>query len=159
VRDSSRLGDRGVPLWRLVFATSYRLIRLLDPIIRAAWRTRAPGTRRFIDLELVGRRTRRPRRTLVTALNVDDRIYVGHPNGEAAWVRNLEASGELRVVESGGAGWTARAIRLGPGDERESVIRATGSQQPFPANLVYSAAREHIRRVGAYFRLERAPGP
>lgn len=148
-----------MPLWRFVFAASYRMIRLLDPAIRAAWRARAPGTRQIVDLELVGRRTGGLRRTLVTALTVDDRIYVGHPNGEAAWVRNLEASGVVRVVESQGTARTARAVRLGPGDERESVIRATGSQQPFPANIVYSAARSHVRRVGAYFRLERAPGP
>ena len=46
-----------------------------------------------------------------------------------------------------------RAIRLGVGPERDAVIRATSSQQPFPANLAYALARNHIRRVGVYYRL------
>jgi hypothetical protein len=66
----------------------------------------------------------------------------------------VEAAGELRVVSADGSARQVRAIRLRSGPERESVIRATWSQQPFPANLMYSAARDHVRRVGVYFRLE-----
>ena len=102
----------------------------------------------------MGRRTGRPRPLIVTSLTVDGALYVGHPNGDVAWTRNVEAAGEVRVVSADGSGRRMRAIRLRPGPERESVIRATWSQQPFPANLLYSAARGHVRRVGVYFRLE-----
>jgi hypothetical protein len=40
------------------------------------------------------------------------------------------------------------------GTERQQVIQATWSQQPFPASVVYWLAREHIRAVGVYVRLE-----
>lgn len=146
--------DRGSAAWRLVWRVAYRLIRVLAPLIRRAWRARTPSLRRLVELEVAGRRTGRSRRILVTSLTVDGALYVGHPNGAAAWTRNVEVVGSLRVVSSDGSARQMRAIRLLAGPERESVIRATWSQQPFPANLLYSAARGHVRRVGVYFRLE-----
>jgi hypothetical protein len=146
--------DRGSAAWRLIWRSGYRVIRALDPLIRGAWRSGLGSLRRLIELDVVGRRTGRQRPTIVTALTVDDTSYVGHPNGDVAWTRNVEAVGLLRVVSRDGSARQVRAIRLRPGPERESVIRATWSQQPFPVNLIYSAARGHVRRVGVYFRLE-----
>lgn len=146
--------DRGSPAWRLILRAGYRLVRFLDPLIRRAWRARSASLRRVIELDVVGRKTGRPRPIIVTGLTIDGTPYVGHPNGDVAWTRNVEAGGPLRVVSADGSARQMRAIRLRPGPERESVIRATWSQQPFPANLLYSAARGHVRRVGVYFRLE-----
>jgi hypothetical protein len=150
--------ERGSAAWRFIWRTGYAFIRILDPLIRRAWRARIPPLRALVELDVAGRRTGRARATIVTGLTVDGRSYVGHPNGEVAWTRNVQAAGSLRVVSADGSAQERRAVRLEPGPERESVIRATWSQQPFPANLLYSAARDHVRRVGVYFRLEPAGG-
>ncbi len=94
------------------------------------------------------------RRTLVTLLTRDGHWYVGHPNGEASWVRNAEASGWVEVEPAGRLGPRFRAERLPAGPERDAVIRVTARQQPFPANLLYRAAQRHIAAVGVYHRLE-----
>jgi hypothetical protein len=150
--------DRGSPIWRLIWRSGYLPIRMLDPLIRRAWRAGSRYLRRVVELDVAGRRTGRPRAIIVTGLTVDGASYVGHPNGETGWTRNVEATESLRVVAADGSARTVRAIRLRPGPERESVIRATWSQQPFPVNLLYSAARAHVRRVGVYFRLDPAAG-
>jgi hypothetical protein len=150
--------DRGSAVWRLTWRAGYRVIRLLHPLIRRAWKARTASLRRVIELDVVGRRTGRPRPIIVTGLTVEGTSYVGHPNGAVAWTRNVEAGGLLRVISADGSTRQMRAIRRRPGPERESVIRATWSQQPFPANLLYSAARGHVRRVGVYFRLEPTSG-
>jgi hypothetical protein len=152
--------DRGVAFWRVAYRAGYRVLRAIEPLIRRVWRMRPGVLRGVVRLDLMGRRTGRPRSLIVTVIKIGDREYIGHPNGNTAWTRNLEATDTLRVVEADGSGRQMRAIRLGPGAERESVIRATWSQQPCPANLVYSAARAHVRRVGVFFRLEpTAPNP
>ena len=142
-------------LWQIVFAIAYRFIRLLDPIIRAAWRARLPGAERSIDLIVAGRVTGRVRHTLLTLLTEDERWYVGHPNGEAGWTRNLEAARGAEVVTADGDRHPVSQIRLHDGPERDRVIGLTPVQQPFPANLLYGLAQRHIQAVGAYFRLER----
>jgi len=84
-------------------------------------------------------------------------VYVGHPNGPAAWTRNLEAAGTATIIRVDGSREVVEAVRLPAGPEREAVIRATWSQQPFPANLLYSAARDHVRQRGLYYRLDPRP--
>jgi hypothetical protein len=148
--------DRGWAAWRLIWRAGYRLLQLLDPLIRRAWQAGSPSLRRVIELDLVGRRSGRPRPLIVTGLTVNGALYVGHPNGDVGWTRNVEAAGQVQIVSADGSGRQMRAIRLRPGPERESVIRATWLQQPFPANLLYRAASGHVRRVGVYFRLEPA---
>jgi deazaflavin-dependent oxidoreductase (nitroreductase family) len=113
-----------------------------------------PGLDGIVELRYAGRRTGRPRRTLVTLLRVDDRWYVGHPNDDAVWVRNVEAAGTVEIEPKGRLGSRFRVVRLVAGAERDTVIRATWSQQPFPANLVYRAARRHVAAFGVYFRLD-----
>ncbi len=150
--------DRGSPVWRVIWRVGYRLVRFLDPLIRRAWRARTSSLRRVVELDVAGRRTGRPRSIMVTAMTVDGTTYVGHPNGDTAWTRNVEAAGSLRVVAADGSARQMRAIRVRRGLEREAVIRATWSQQPFPANLLYSAARGHVHRAGVYYRLEPTVG-
>ena len=98
----------------------------------------------------------------MTLLTVDGVPYIGHPNGVAPWTRNVEASATVDIVDAVGRSQTFRAAPLADGAEREAVVRATWSQQPFPGNVIYAAARRHVRAVGVYFRLAPAspePGP
>jgi hypothetical protein len=136
----------------------YRGLRLLDPMLRSVIASGAPGLDGIVDLRFPGRRTGRPRRTLATLLTVGDRWYVGHPNGSAAWVRNIETAGVVDIEPPGAGGSRFGVTRLEHGPERDAVIRATWTQQPFPANLIYHAARRHVAAVGVYHRLEPAPG-
>ena len=126
----------------------------MAPLIRSALAMGGPGLDGVVELRYVGRLTGRARRTLVTILDVDGRWYVGHPNGAAGWVRNVEAAGTLEIEPPGAKGSSFEVVKLEPGPERDAVIRATWTQQPFPANLVYRAARRHVAAVGVYHRLE-----
>jgi hypothetical protein len=139
--------------WDLWFHAMYRLIRLLDPVLRVAWRRRAPLFGRVVDLRVAGLRSGRERRTLLTLVTVDGRWYVGHPNGGAAWTRNLAAAGRATVIFGDGSRREVGSVRLFGSPELEAVVRATWWQQPFPGNVVYALARHHVRRVGHYFRL------
>lgn len=112
---------------------------------------------RAVDLDVSGRRSGRPRRVLLTLLTVGDAWFVGHPNGPVPWTWNLEAAGVAEMTLRDGRSARVRALRLWGGPEREAVIRATWSQQPFPANLAYALARRHVRRVGVYYRLLELP--
>jgi hypothetical protein len=94
----------------------------------------------------------------VTLIVVDGGWYVGHPNGEAGWMRNAEAAGWVDIEPAGRHGSRFGVLRLPAGTERDAVIRATATQQPFPANLLYRAARRHVAAVGVYHRLEPAGG-
>lgn len=146
-------GSRG---WRLAFRALYRLLRWLDPLLRAWWRLDLPPLGRSVAVESVGWRTGRPRSVLVTLLVVDGRGYVGHPNGDTGWTRNVEAAGEVVLCEASGRRTRRRAVRLPPGPERDAVIRATWSQQPGPGAAIYALGRRHVRATGVYFRLEPA---
>ena len=137
----------------------YRGLRLLDPLIRSWIAGGAPGLDGVVELRYPGRRTGLARSTLATIIDVDGQWYIGHPNGPAGWVRNVESAGFVEIEPAGALGARFRVVRLEPGPERDAVIRATSAQQPFPANLVYRAARRHVAAVGVYHRLEAAPGP
>ena len=129
----------------------------MDPMIRSWLAAGSPGLDGVIQLRYVGRRSGLPRQTLVTLLTVGDQWYVGHPNGSAAWVRNIEAAGVVDIVPPGVHGSHFAVRRLAPGPERDAVIRATWTQQPFPGRLVYRAARRHVAAIGVYHRLEPIP--
>jgi hypothetical protein len=143
--------------WSVLFRLEYRIIRLLDPLIRFAWHGLGPWLEPLVELRVPGRRSGRERRLLLTALALDGRRYIGHPNGSAAWTRNLEAAPSAEIVDRHGRVSVVSAIHLPPGDERTRVIVATAWLQPPPGNLVYRLARAHILQVGAYFRLEPVP--
>jgi deazaflavin-dependent oxidoreductase (nitroreductase family) len=144
----------GSAVWRFAFLAAYRLIRLMDPALRPAWRANLAGLGRTVDLVVVGRRSGRPRGTLLTLLSIEDTWYVGHPNGPSGWTRNLEAAGSAEVRMSDGGSRSVAAIRLLDGPERDRVVSLTPVQQPFPGNVLYALAQRHIHAVGAYFRLE-----
>ena len=87
-------------------------------------------------------------------LRADGNRYLGHPNGEVGWTRDLAAAGRGVLVWPNGGRLPFVARKLEPGDpEREHAIQATG-QHPFPGNLTYRLGRGHIRRVGVFFRIE-----
>jgi hypothetical protein len=136
----------------LFFRALYRLLRILDPVIRRAYH--AAGMGNVHELEVRSRRSGRRRSILLTLLRTDTGMYLGHPNGRVAWTRDLEAAGEGALRWRGREPVRFHPVLLSGGAERDAVIRATRSQQPFPANLIYSAMRRHIRRHGVYFRLD-----
>jgi hypothetical protein len=144
------------PTWSLIFRGLYRMLAWLDPLLRSAHQ--AYGIGNFVELRLPGRRTGRPITTLLGLLRSGDQIYLGHPNGDCAWTRNLEAAGGGELMLRGLPPVEVRAVRLAPGAEREAVIRSTG-QHPFPGNAIYRLGRRHVLAVGTYFRLEPLVSP
>ena len=141
-------------MWGGIWRAFYALLRFTDPWIRSMWRRGRLGI--TVSISVRGRRTGRQRTVLVGLLRVDDTLYVGHPNGDAGWTRNLEAAGTAEVQPWRGPPVQVRSSRLPDGPERDAVIVATADQQPFPGNLLYRASRSHILAVGTYFRLESA---
>jgi len=146
-------GARGSVAWRLALRVMYRFLRLVDPLIRRSLRMGVGGLDGVVAVHIAGRRSGRDRSTLVTLLGVGGEWYIGHPNGATGWTRNAEAAGIVRIDPPAADGDTFSVVRLSAGPERDSVIRATRTQQPFPGNLVYRAASRHIAAVGVYFRL------
>ncbi len=143
--------------WSVYLRIQYRLIRVLDPITRTVWR--AFGLGNVVELRVPGRKTGRERRVLIGLLKEGGAWYVGHPNGHAAWTRNLEAAGAGQLSMSWPGSVPIVARRLEPGPERDRAIAAT-SQHVFPGNVVYRLARRHILAVGVYFAVEIAgPSP
>jgi hypothetical protein len=147
----------GSPGWRLAFRALYRVLRWLDPLLRRWWRLGLPPLGRSVVVAMPGRLSGKARTVLVTLLVVDGTAYLGHPNGDTAWTRNVEAAGTVEVEDAAGAVAPRRVVRLRAGSERDAVIRATWSQQPFPGSVIYSMARRHVSAVGVYFRLEPVP--
>jgi hypothetical protein len=151
-------------IWSAVWRILYRLIRLLDPVLRSWMANGLPGLDGVVEVRSIGRRSGRERRVLVTLLGLDGRWYLGHPNGLTSWQRNAEAAGWLEIEPPAAHGSRFAVVRLTPGPERDAVIAATGVQQFFPANVLYRAARGHVSAVGVYHRLDPidvplAPGP
>ncbi|HUG29524.1 MAG TPA: hypothetical protein VMQ65_03280 [Candidatus Limnocylindria bacterium] len=137
--------------WHRWFPIQYRLIRLLDPLVRLAWR--AFGLGNVVELRVPGRRSGTERRVLLGLLRAGDRWFLGHPNGDVAWTHNLEAAGSADLVFRPPTTVAIRATRLPHGEARDQAIAATG-QHVFPGNLIYRVARPHIRAVGTYFLVE-----
>lgn len=95
---------------------------VLNPLVRAAtvagvslWGSRV--------LEVPGRCTGVPRRTVVNLLELDGRAYLVAPRGEAEWVRNVRAARGRLSLLLGRRRWTMVAEEL-PADERVAVLRA-----------------------------------
>jgi deazaflavin-dependent oxidoreductase (nitroreductase family) len=157
VTSEGPLPARRSAIWSSFFRLAYRFLRLIDPLIRSWIAIGGPGLDGVVDLRFAGRRTGRPRRTMVTLLTVDGQWYVGHPNGPTGWIRNVEAAGVVDIEPEGVGGSRYVVHRLMPGPERDAVIRATWTQQPFPADVIYRAARRHVTAVGVYHRLDPLP--
>ena len=138
--------------WGFGFRGLYRLLAILDPVIRLWWLRAGLGN--VVEVTITGRRTSRPRRTLLGLLATGNQWYLGHPNGPAQWTRNLDAAdGRLLVGWPGQPPVGFRASILDPGPERDRAIQAT-DQHPFPGNLIYRHGRRHVLAAGRYDRLE-----
>ena len=141
--------------WAAFWPRAYRLLRLLDPVIRPAWRRFGIGN--TVELVVPGRRTGHPRAVFLGLLTVGDRTYLGHPSRPCAWTRNVAAAGAAEVRFHDGGSWDVRAEPLEHGPERDAVVRATFRQHPFPGGVVYWLARGHVRAEGPFFRITRRP--
>ena len=144
----SALGSR---FWHVAFRLQYRILALIDPIVRRTWRRRGIGN--IVELEVPRRSGSGTRKRLIGVLHSQGKSYIGHPNGEVGWTRDLAVVKRGAIRYHNGVVWNFTAVPLPRGDERERVIRSTG-QHPFPGNLVYRLGRRHVRAVGVYFRLE-----
>jgi hypothetical protein len=137
--------------WFHVFRLQYRILALIDPLVRAVWRRIGVGN--TVDVTIARRNGRGDRSRLLGLLRVGSNKYLGHPNGEAGWTRDLEAAGGGTYRWPGASATPFNVTRLADGPEREAAIKATG-QHPFPGNVVYRLGRAHVRKVGVFFRLE-----
>lgn len=135
----------------------YGFIGFIDPLVRGSWQASGLGLRSVVELRVAGRRSGVYRRVLLTLLIDGARWFLGHPNGDVNWTRNLEAAGTADIAFRRMSPITIRARRLEPGELRDRAIGSTG-QHPFPGNLVYRLARRHIRAVGVFFSIERVTG-
>ena len=142
--------------WAAFFPAWYRLVRLGEPFLRRWLTHRALGD--TVELTVRGRRSGLSRHVLLGLLSVDGVCYLGHPAGVAAWTANLVAADGARVAIPNREPMTVRATLVEDVFERERVIRATFRQHPFPGNVVYWLARDHIRAVGRFYRLEVVDG-
>jgi hypothetical protein len=137
--------------WSAYLRGQYRLIALLAPVVAAWWRSRGLGN--VVELRVTGRHTGLPRSVLLGLLRDGDDWFLGHPNGDVPWTRNLDAAGRGELSLRWPGSLSIRARRLEPGPERDRAILAT-TQHVFPGNVVYRLARSHIRAVGTYFAIE-----
>jgi len=142
---------QGSRFWSAAFRFQYRILALIDPVVRGLWSRRGIGN--VVELDVPRRNGRGSRSRLIGVLSVKGRTYVGHPNGEVGWTRDLEQMRHGIVRYHNGVEWHFVATPLSVGEEREQAIRATG-QHPFPGNLVYRLGRRQVAAVGVYFRLD-----
>lgn len=141
--------------WRAVLRQMYALLALLDPFIRRFWQRFGLGN--VVELRVDRRSDGKSRSRLLGLLRTGGHEYLGHPNGHCGWTLDLQAAGRAMLyAPRAGRQREVRATLLEHGPEREAAILAT-NQHPFPGNLVYRLARNHIRAVGIYFRLGPVP--
>ena len=138
--------------WSTFFRVFYRVLTRLGPLIRV-WVARV-GLGNVVELVVSGRRTGRRRVVLLGLLRVDRHWYLGHPNGQASWTRNLDAAGDATLLLTHHAPIEVRPELLPTGEERRRVIAATWRQHVFPGNVIYWLARRHIFAVGRYYRIQ-----
>ena len=81
--------------WRVSFKVMYRILAFIDPLVRAVWRRFGVGN--VVELEVPSRRGAGSRRRLVGVLDVGGERYVGHPNGDVGWTRDLRAAREATI--------------------------------------------------------------
>jgi hypothetical protein len=138
--------------WGFFWPRWYRALRLADPLLRRLLRHSRLGN--VVQLTVRGRHTGVPRAVLLGLLADHGRWYLGHPDVACPWTLNLTAAGEGILARPGAAPLPVRASLLDDGLERERAIRATFREHVFPGNVIYWLARDHVRRVGVFFRVE-----
>jgi hypothetical protein len=137
--------------WNRWLPVQYRVIKLLNPLVRFLWRGFGIGN--IVELRVVGRRTGQTRSVMLGLIRDGNRWFLGHPNGDVPWTLNLAAAGTALLIFRPPTAIAIKARRLEPGELRDRAIAATG-QHVFPGNLIYRLARAHVRAVGAYFLIE-----
>jgi hypothetical protein len=132
-------------------------VRLADRLVaRLAARTAIANV---VVLRVAGRRSGRERAVPLGLLAVDGRIYIGHPSGDTAWTLNLRAAPWATIESAQLPTARVRPVLLGPGPERDAVVRATFRQHPYPGKVFYRLSGRHVARTGVFFRLERLADP
>jgi hypothetical protein len=137
--------------WQRAFRAQYRILALIDPVVRGLWGRVGIGN--IVDVTVPRRNGKGDRSRLLGLLRVGDKRYLGHPNGEVGWTRDLDAAGGGSYRWPRAAPSWFRATRLDEGPERDAVIRAT-TQHPFPGSLMYWLGRKHVKAAGVFFRLD-----
>jgi hypothetical protein len=137
--------------WNRWLPIQYRVIKALNPLVRFLWRGFGIGN--IVELRVVGRRTGQTRSVMLGLIRDGNRWFLGNPNGDVPWTRNLAAAGTALLTFRPPTAIAIKARRLEPGELRDQAIAATG-QHVFPGNLIYRLARAHVRAVGAYFLIE-----
>ena len=146
--EPSRTGGPWGAWWRWW----YRLLRLAGgPLGRLAVR---PGFGNLVVLRVVGRRSGVERSLPLGLLSVAGRRYLGHPSGDTAWTLNVRAAGSATIEAARIPRQRIRPVLIGPGWERDAVVRATFRQHPFPGNAMYRLAGRHVAATGVFFRIE-----
>jgi hypothetical protein len=139
------------PFWHRAFRFQYWILARIDPLVVAFWRRFGIGN--TVEVSVARRDGTGDRARLLGLLRVGDRRYLGHPNGDVGWTRDLAAAGEASYRWPRAEPVRFHGVRLADGPEREAAIRATW-QHPFPGNVVYRLGRRHVRAVGVFFRVE-----
>ena len=144
---------------------SFGCVAVLEPgvprllLVRHAGRAapstvgRTRGLGNVVGLIVPGRRTGRRIVVLLGLLEVGGERYIGHPNGQVNWTRNLDTAGGATLVLTRRRPVKIQVDLLPPGEERDRAIEATWSQHVFPGNVIYWLARRHIFAVGRYYRI------
>jgi hypothetical protein len=109
-----------------------------------------------VVLRVVGRKSGRERALPLGLLTVEGRVYLGHPSGDTAWTLNLRSAESATIEAARMPRARVRPVLIGPGTERDAVVRATFRQHPFPGNALYRLAGRHVSQTGVFFRLEPA---
>jgi hypothetical protein len=143
--------------WGAWWRATYRLVRLADALV--SWLAVRPGVANVVVLRVTGRRSGRRRAVPLGLLVVDGRSYIGHPSGDTAWTLNLRAAPWATIESARMPPVRVRPVVLGPGPERDAVVRATFRQHPYPGKVLYRLAGRHVFRTGVFFRLERVADP
>jgi hypothetical protein len=76
--------------WQRAYRVQYRILALIDPVVRGLGTFRH---RQHVDVTVPRRDGKGDRSRLLGLLRVGDKRYLGHPNGEVGWTRDLEAAG------------------------------------------------------------------
>ncbi len=145
------------PFWSRSFRALYWFVTRVGPLVRP-WVERV-GLGNVVELIVPGRRTGRRIVVLLGLLQVGGERYLGHPNGQVNWTRNLDAAGGATLVLTRRRPVEVQVDLLPPGEERDRVVEATWSQHVFPGNVVYWLARRHIFAIGRYYRIRPGEEP
>ena len=85
--------------WHHAFAVQYRILALIDPLVRRMWGRFGIGN--VVEVRVARRDGKGDRSRLLGLLRVGDRRYLGHPNGDVGWA-HAAASGRVTLTRVSG---------------------------------------------------------